>query len=78
MAKVFYIDLKKCTGCRNCQVACKDEHCGNSWLPYAAEQPEIGQFRYTVHKQNIVRFDIPVGESRGMDGLDSGKNSGDD
>ena len=44
MAKVFYIDLKKCTGCRNCQVACKDEHCGNSWLPYAAEQPEIGQF----------------------------------
>ena len=44
MAKVFYIDLQKCTGCRNCQVACKDEHCGNSWLPYAAEQPEIGQF----------------------------------
>lgn len=44
MAKVFYIDLQKCNGCRNCQIACKDEHCGNSWLPYAAEQPDIGQF----------------------------------
>ena len=44
MSKVFYIDLQKCTGCRNCQIACKDEFCGNSWLPYAAEQPEIGQF----------------------------------
>ena len=48
MAKVFYIDLQKCTGCRNCQIACKDEHCGNSWLPYAAEQPEIGQFWMNV------------------------------
>ncbi len=44
MSKVFYIDLQKCTGCRNCQVACKDEFCGNSWLPHAAEQPETGQF----------------------------------
>ena len=44
MSKVFYIDLQKCTGCRNCQIACKDEFCGNSWMPYAAEQPEIGQF----------------------------------
>ena len=44
MAKVFYIDLQKCTGCRDCQIGCKDEHCGNSWLPYAAEQPEVGQF----------------------------------
>jgi Fe-S-cluster-containing dehydrogenase component len=48
MAKVFYIDLQKCTGCRDCQIACKDEHCGNSWLPYAAEQPGTGQFWMNV------------------------------
>ncbi len=44
MSKIFYVDLQKCTGCHSCQIGCKDEHCGNSWLPYAAEQPEIGQF----------------------------------
>ena len=48
MAKVFYIDLQKCTGCRDCQIGCKDEHCGNSWLPYAAEQPDTGQFWMNV------------------------------
>lgn len=42
--KGFLIDVKKCTGCYACQIACKDEHCGNTWLPYAAEQPEVGQF----------------------------------
>ena len=48
MAKVFYIDLQKCTGCRDCQIGCKDEHCGNSWLPYAAPQPDTGQFWMNV------------------------------
>lgn len=48
MSKVFLIDLKKCNGCRNCQIGCKDEHCGNTWLPYAAEQPDIGQFWMNV------------------------------
>ena len=44
MSKIFYVDLQKCTGCHSCQIGCKDEHCGNTWLPYAEEQPEIGQF----------------------------------
>ena len=44
MSKVFYIDLKKCNGCRSCQIGCKDEHCGNDWSPYALPQPETGQF----------------------------------
>lgn len=44
MAKVFVIDTALCTGCDNCQLACKDEHVGNDWSPIAAAQPEIGQF----------------------------------
>ena len=31
--KVFVIDEQKCNGCHNCQIACKDEHCGNDWSP---------------------------------------------
>jgi Fe-S-cluster-containing dehydrogenase component len=42
--KAFYMDVAKCRGCRSCQFACKDEHCGNDWMPYARPQPEIGQF----------------------------------
>ena len=44
MAKVFCIDVAKCSGCYNCQFACKDEHCNNEWLPIAAKQPMTGQF----------------------------------
>ncbi len=44
MSKVFCIDVAKCNGCYNCQLACKDEHVGNDWSPYAKPQPEIGQF----------------------------------
>jgi len=44
MAKIFVIDIDKCCGCRNCQIACKDEHCGNDWMPYAKPQPDTGQF----------------------------------
>lgn len=25
-------------------MACKDEHCGNDWTPYAKPQPDVGQF----------------------------------
>lgn len=50
MAKVFYIDVAKCSGCYNCQFACKDEHCGNEWPPYAKAQPMIGQFWIRVNE----------------------------
>ena len=46
--KTFCIDLNVCTGCHGCQLGCKDEHCGNCWLPYAAEQPDTGQFWMNV------------------------------
>jgi Fe-S-cluster-containing dehydrogenase component len=42
--KVFVSDVSLCVGCRMCQIGCKDEHCGNDWMPYAMPQPEIGQF----------------------------------
>ncbi|MCI9628276.1 MAG: oxidoreductase [Eggerthellaceae bacterium] len=48
--KAFLIDVSICNGCHNCQVACKDEHCGQSWTPYAAEQPQTGQFWCKVNE----------------------------
>lgn len=42
--KVFIVDVNRCNGCHSCQIACKDEHCATNWLPYAAEQPDTGQF----------------------------------
>ena len=42
--KALVIDVSKCNGCYNCQIACKDEHCGNDWMPYAKPQPDTGQF----------------------------------
>ena len=42
--KVFIFDYARCNGCHNCQISCKDEHCGQKWLPYAEEQPMTGQF----------------------------------
>ncbi len=50
MAKAFVIDISKCSGCYNCQLACKDEHVGNDWRPYAAPQPSVGQFWLQVQE----------------------------
>jgi Fe-S-cluster-containing dehydrogenase component len=58
MAKAFLIDLDKCNGCYNCQIVCKDEHCGTSWLPYAASQPETGQFWLRIDEK--TRGQVPV------------------
>ena len=44
MSKVFVFDASICNGCYCCQIACKDEHCGNDWTPYAKPQPDTGQF----------------------------------
>ena len=55
--KAFLIDIAYCNGCHNCQIACKDEHCRTSWLPYAAEQPLTGQFWLKVEEK--VRGTVP-------------------
>ena len=56
MSKVFVIDVARCSGCHNCQLACKDEHCENDWRPYAAPQPPTGQFwcRVTDHPRGTI------------------------
>lgn len=50
MGKVFTVDIAKCNGCYNCQLACKDEHADNDWRPYAAPQPETGHFWAKLHE----------------------------
>jgi len=55
--KVFVFDTKKCQGCYNCQIACKDEHCGNDWTPYAKPQPETGQFWLKLEEH--IRGTVP-------------------
>jgi len=55
--KVFAIDLSICNGCYCCQVACKDEHVGNDWTPYAKPQPDTGQFWLGIDEQ--VRGQVP-------------------
>ncbi|MGI5940428.1 MAG: 4Fe-4S dicluster domain-containing protein [Thermoleophilia bacterium] len=56
MSKVFVFDASICNGCYCCQIACKDEHCGNDWTPYAKPQPDTGQFwlRLSEHVRGTV------------------------
>ncbi len=55
--KVLIIDIDKCNGCYNCQVACKDEHVGNDWTPIAKPQPDTGHFWMKV--TDIVQGTVP-------------------
>lgn len=50
--KVFIIDVAKCNGCYGCQIACKDEHVDNDWMPYAKPQPNTGQFWMRVKEKD--------------------------
>jgi Fe-S-cluster-containing dehydrogenase component len=56
--KALIVDLAKCNGCRCCQLACKDEHCGNDWSPYALPQPMSGQLWCNVEERERGR--VPV------------------
>lgn len=38
----LFIDVAKCHNCRNCYIACKDEHVDNDYPGYAAPQPRHG------------------------------------
>jgi Fe-S-cluster-containing dehydrogenase component len=41
--KYIVFDVEKCVGCYNCLMACKDEHVGNTWLPFTDEQQKHGE-----------------------------------
>jgi len=55
--KAFVIDVSICNGCYNCQIACKDEHVGNDWTPYAKPQPDTGHFWMKINE--FVRGTVP-------------------
>lgn len=55
--KTLLIDVGQCVGCYGCQIGCKDEHCGQCWMPYAAEQPLTGQF--WMHVEQFERGNKP-------------------
>jgi Fe-S-cluster-containing dehydrogenase component len=55
--KAFLFDLSVCNGCYCCQVACKDEHVANDWMPYAKPQPDYGQFWIKIDEK--VRGTVP-------------------
>jgi tetrathionate reductase subunit B len=57
VGKVLVINIDKCNGCYNCQIACKDEHVGNDWSPIAKPQPDTGQFWNKV--TDYVRGSVP-------------------
>ena len=57
MGKVFLFDAAKCNGCRNCQLACKDEHVDNEWAPWAKPQPDTGHFWCRIDER--VRGQVP-------------------
>ena len=59
--KAFLIDLDKCVGCYDCQIGCKDEHCGNDWTPYAKPQPDTGQFwMHVIETEHGARPHVKV------------------
>jgi len=51
------VDVAKCTGCYNCQLACKDENCGETHEGYTAAQPMTGQF--WLHVSEVERGAFP-------------------
>lgn len=56
--KQYYmvIDVSLCHDCNNCFMACKDEHVGNSFMPYTGEQPRHGHRWVNVHSKERGQY----------------------
>jgi Fe-S-cluster-containing dehydrogenase component len=50
------IDLTRCNGCYNCQIACKDEHVGNDLSPLSKAQPAEGHFWMRIEENERGQF----------------------
>jgi Fe-S-cluster-containing dehydrogenase component len=50
------MDATKCNGCYNCFLACKDEYCGNDFLPYSLSQPTTGHFWMKIIEKERGRY----------------------
>jgi Fe-S-cluster-containing dehydrogenase component len=50
------MDVTKCNGCYNCFLACKDEYCGNEFLPYSTSQPMTGHYWMRIIEKERGKF----------------------
>jgi Fe-S-cluster-containing dehydrogenase component len=50
------IDVTKCSGCYDCLLACKDEHCGHDHPGYSAAQPMTGDFWMNLVEKERGQF----------------------
>jgi len=50
------IDVTRCNGCYNCQLACKDEFVGNDYPPYSLSQPATGHFWMRIEERERGKF----------------------
>ena len=54
------VDIERCNNCRGCFLAVKDEHTGNEFPGYAAEQPAMGANWLEIEKWTGVDTWKPV------------------
>ena len=50
------ININRCSGCYNCQLACKDEHCGHDYPDYSAAQPITGHFWIKINEKERGQY----------------------
>lgn len=50
------VDMNRCNGCYGCFLACRDEFCGNDYLPYSAAQPYSGHYWMRVVDRERGQF----------------------
>ncbi|MBN1191259.1 MAG: carboxypeptidase regulatory-like domain-containing protein [Dehalococcoidales bacterium] len=50
------VDVSLCNGCYNCVLACKDEFCGNDYLPYSVSQPMTGHFWMRMREKERGKY----------------------